>query len=223
MTEIENDIIHNTNKDNDKLSSEKKLPKLKGFTFDDIVNSDEFPELPESIKYLEHTWIPMYVYSDIKVNSGIASLYMISAYPYDEKQPKVSYNELFRNLLKDTINLFGDYVFSENEHISNIEQLTEDNRLSYIYDVENYYLIAFFQDNVEESMVDITYYFVSKENPHTDGGEESAIIDYIMNNVKKPRINIYYKTNEGNFIIEYGKEKKLSDEKSMFEKKLRLR
>lgn len=224
VEEIEHEVLKESQNIDTNLTLEEKLPQIKGFTFNNIVYADmeEDAELPQTITYLDTEWIPMYVYSKVKVNSGIASLYLTTIYPYNDNTPKISYNDKFITLLKDTIRLFGKYVYSENEYISNIEQLTKDNRLSYVFDLDNCYLITLFQDNVDESRVDISYYFIAKEIPHSISNED-FIISYIMDNIKDFRLNVYYETKEGKFVMEYGKENKLSTDKGTLNKNLRLR
>ncbi len=185
--------------DPDLLTSLEKLPNIPGYKFGFVSLAEEAPFPEEEIEYLGHSWVPIKVSSPKDIYGDACSLYLSNIWEYDGESAS-KYNEDYLSLLAETINYFGEPIYSFNSNVVDLDNLLESGPLVYMFKTPKYYLITQIEDSEKADKLLITYYFLSTEIPHSEKNEK-ALINFIREHDKDFNIKVYYETSEGNFVL----------------------
>lgn len=210
-----NDVSQYNKQTNSVIFSEDIIPNF-GENYD---FSFAYPTgtIPSNVTFLNNIWNTYKVQSpDITYELKTPSLYLNTRFNYGENNIALNdYNERFNKLINDSISLFGSYRTGDNLDIKNID-LLKDKNISIIWDLADVYVIESFK-NIQLSTqsqlntkgyIDCYIYYISKNNIHDINGIEAPIIAYIKNKINDYDLNLLFKSDSGNFVINRKKDSK---------------
>ena len=185
--------------DPDLLTYTERLPQIDGYKFGMISLAEEAPFPEEEIEYLGLKWMPIKVRCPRDSYGDSCSLYLSNIWDFENKDASVL-NEQYLNLLSNTIEYFGEPIFSYKSEIVDLNDLTSDDPIAYLFKTPKYYLVCYFQVNPAKTGILVNYYFMSTEIPHTEKNEK-ALLNFIREHDPNFNIKVYYETSEGNFVL----------------------